>query len=136
LKPRCSCPDSATPCKHAAAVCYLVAEALDDDPFLLFTLRGRTKEALLAELRAHRQGLGPAALDDGLDPDAEALAALVAAGPQGEGADPGVPAREAWTWEATALPPLPDVPARPGTPAAWPADPPPDAPFDTPGLLI
>ena len=29
--------------------------------------------------------------------------------------------------------PLPELPARPGTPAAWPADPPADAPFDTPG---
>ena len=33
IGPRCSCPDDADPCKHAAAVCYLVADALDADPF-------------------------------------------------------------------------------------------------------
>ncbi len=136
LKPRCSCPDAAKTCKHAAAVCYLVAEALDDDPFMLFTLRGRTKEQLLAELRAHRCGLGAETRGDGLDPDADALAALVAAGPQGAGADPGVVAREAWAQPPGPVPPVPDAPARPGSPAAWPADPPPGAPFDTPGLLI
>ncbi len=135
LKPRCSCPDAAHTCKHAAAVCYLVAEALDDDPFLLFALRGRTKEQLLAELRDHRRRSGTAATD-GLDPDAEALAALVAAGPQGEGADPGVVARDAWSRDPPGLPPLPEGPARPGSPAAWPADPPEGAPFDTPGLLV
>ena len=137
LKPRCSCPDSAKTCKHAAAVAYLVAEALDDDPFQLFALRGRTREALLAELREHRRsGTGGAGADDGLDPDAEALATLVAAGPQGEGSDPGESAREAWARERPTLPPMPEPPARPGSPAAWPADPPTDAPFDTPGLLI
>ncbi len=135
LKPRCSCPDSAPTCKHAAAVAYLVAEALDDDPFQLFALRGRTKEALLAELRAHRRRPG-GGTDDGLDPAAAALAALVAAGPQGQAGDPGEPARNAWARERPPLPPLPDPPVRPGAPAAWPADPPPDAPFDTPGLLV
>ncbi|MCU1497378.1 MAG: hypothetical protein JWM47_1331, partial [Acidimicrobiales bacterium] len=92
LVPRCSCPDVAPTCKHIAAVAYLVAEVLDDDPFQLFALRGRTKEALLAELRAHRRRPGPdgrPAGDDGLDPDAGALAALVGGGPQGTGADPG-----------------------------------------------
>ena len=54
----CTCPDWATPCKHAAAVCYLVAEAFDDDPFLLLAFRGREREALLAELRARRAGPG------------------------------------------------------------------------------
>jgi len=139
LKPRCSCPDSAKTCKHAAALAYLVAEALDDDPFQLFVLRGRTRQALLAELRAHRRRLGPSGpgdAPDGLDPDAEALAALVAAGPHGEGADPGELAREAWSRPRTELPRQPEPPPRPGSPAAWPADPPSGAPFDTPGLLI
>ncbi|PLS75442.1 MAG: hypothetical protein CYG61_07465, partial [Actinobacteria bacterium] len=35
LQPRCSCPDWADPCKHSAAVCYLVAGLLDEDPFRL-----------------------------------------------------------------------------------------------------
>jgi uncharacterized Zn finger protein len=53
----CTCPDWATPCKHAAAVCYLMAEAFDDDPFLLLAFRGREREVLLAELRARRGSL-------------------------------------------------------------------------------
>lgn len=43
----CSCPDLANPCKHVAAVFFLVAEALDRDPFLLFRLRGMDREELL-----------------------------------------------------------------------------------------
>jgi uncharacterized Zn finger protein len=60
LTTSCTCPDWATPCKHAAAVCYLMAEAFDDDPFLLLAFRGREREALLDELR-DRRGL---AVDD------------------------------------------------------------------------
>ena len=29
----CSCPDGAVPCKHFAAMFYLLAEAFDEDPF-------------------------------------------------------------------------------------------------------
>lgn len=47
----CSCPDWAVPCKHVAAVHYVLAEALERDPFLLFRLRGLGREALLALLR-------------------------------------------------------------------------------------
>jgi uncharacterized Zn finger protein len=36
----CSCPDWSNPCKHVAAVYYLLAEELDRDPFLLLRLRG------------------------------------------------------------------------------------------------
>jgi uncharacterized Zn finger protein len=39
-------------------VCYLIAEAFDDDPFLLLAFRGREREALLAELRERRGGKG------------------------------------------------------------------------------
>ena len=49
--PRCNCPDDADPCKHAAAVCYLVAGALDADPFALLLLRGRTRGEVLSGLR-------------------------------------------------------------------------------------
>jgi hypothetical protein len=52
----CSCPDFAVPCKHSAAVCYLVADALDDDPFALLLLRGRRKDELLSALRSRRSG--------------------------------------------------------------------------------
>ncbi len=51
LEMSCSCPDAAVPCKHLAAVYYLLAEWLDRDPFILFELRGKDREALLADLR-------------------------------------------------------------------------------------
>ncbi|GAA1556135.1 SWIM zinc finger family protein [Kribbella hippodromi] len=50
----CTCPDFAVPCKHSAAVCYLIADALDEDPFALLHLRGRSKQDLLTTLRARR----------------------------------------------------------------------------------
>jgi uncharacterized Zn finger protein len=52
----CSCPDWENPCKHVAAVFYLMAEAFDRDPFLIFAWRGRDKERLLAGLRQRRRG--------------------------------------------------------------------------------
>ena len=56
LGPRCSCPDDADPCKHSAAACYLVTDALDADPFALFLLRGRTRDQVLAGIRTRRRG--------------------------------------------------------------------------------
>jgi uncharacterized Zn finger protein len=50
----CSCPDWANPCKHIAAVYYLLAERFDEDPFLIFKLRGRTKEEIIQALRQKR----------------------------------------------------------------------------------
>ena len=46
----CSCPDWSNPCKHIAGVYYLVAAELDQDPFLLFELRGLSRQDLLKEL--------------------------------------------------------------------------------------
>ena len=40
------------PCKHLAAVFYLLAEAFDDDPFGMLAWRGRGRDELLASLRA------------------------------------------------------------------------------------
>ena len=54
LETDCSCPDWANPCKHIAAVYYLLAERFDEDPFLIFKLRGRTKEDIIDALRKRR----------------------------------------------------------------------------------
>ena len=54
LQTSCSCPDWANPCKHIAAVYYILAERFDEDPFLLFKLRGRDKDAIIAALRERR----------------------------------------------------------------------------------
>jgi uncharacterized Zn finger protein len=51
LKTSCSCPDYSNPCKHIAAVYYLLGEEFDRDPFLLFKLRGLGREELLARLQ-------------------------------------------------------------------------------------
>ena len=50
----CSCPDYSNPCKHIAAVYYLLGEQFDIDPFLIFTLRGRTREQIIEALRNRR----------------------------------------------------------------------------------
>ncbi|WP_405800071.1 SWIM zinc finger family protein [Streptomyces sp. NBC_01506] len=50
LTPDCSCPDDGYPCKHAAALCYQTARLLDEDPFVLFLMRGRGEHEILADL--------------------------------------------------------------------------------------
>ena len=52
----CTCPDLGDPCKHVAATHYVLGEALDRDPFLLFELRGRTKAQVLGALRLASSG--------------------------------------------------------------------------------
>ena len=69
----CSCPDWENPCKHVAAVFYLMAESFDDDPFLIFAWRGRDKERLLAELRARRHG--PSANESGTEKSGDSVEA-------------------------------------------------------------
>jgi len=121
--PRCDCPDDADPCKHSAAACYLIADALDADPFALFLLRGRTRDQVLAGIRARRRGAAPGtgpAADDGRAPRPAGEAAQAAE-------DAGVDARTAFRTPVPGVPipavPLP--PRRPGAPAALPVDPPP-----------
>jgi uncharacterized Zn finger protein len=50
FKTSCSCPDWGDPCKHIAGVYYLIAAQLDQDPFLLFELKGLSRDALQKEL--------------------------------------------------------------------------------------
>lgn len=47
---RCSCPDSAVPCKHLAAVIYAVSKDIDQNPFWVFLFRGID---LVARLKAY-----------------------------------------------------------------------------------
>jgi uncharacterized Zn finger protein len=60
----CSCPDWGNPCKHAAAVHYILAEEFERDPFLIFRLRGMERDTLLAMLAGRQQAA---------DPDTEAV---------------------------------------------------------------
>lgn len=63
LETSCSCPDWSNPCKHIAAVYYLIGEEFDRDPFLLFKLRGLSREDLLDRLRPRVASAGETAGD-------------------------------------------------------------------------
>ncbi len=104
LGPECSCPDWAEPCKHAAALCYIAADLFDADPFALLTLRGRSRDQVLTEVRARRsERLG---------------VALTPSSDQPRGADPTISAAQAFRREPVPLDRSPAVPARPGAMAA------------------
>ncbi|MEU1459649.1 SWIM zinc finger family protein [Streptomyces sp. NPDC005727] len=107
LAPRCSCPDSGHPCKHAAALCYQMARLLDADPFVLLLLRGRGERELL----------------DALSRRSAARAARAAQ----EGAPrslPGVRAADALAPRRLPAPPQPlPVPPHPEQPPVYPAAP-------------
>ncbi|WP_435970693.1 SWIM zinc finger family protein [Streptomyces sp. Qhu_M48] len=108
LVPDCSCPDDGYPCKHAAALCYQAARLLDEDPFVLFLMRGRGEQELLAELTRRNAALS-------------AAESTAAAPPM-----PTVPARAVLAATERAAPPLPPplpLPDRPGRPAVFPPDP-------------
>lgn len=88
LDMECSCPDWGFPCKHLSAALYLLAEAFDDDPFLVLAWRGRARDDLLAALR------GLAADDDADRPDPLAVQDVPLADRVGDFYAPGVsPAR-------------------------------------------
>jgi uncharacterized Zn finger protein len=127
--PRCNCPDDADPCKHAAAACYLIADALDADPFAVFLLRGRTCDQVLAGIRARRRGTvsgrataGGAASGDRVG-DRPSPAARSGPPTDDEGVDARTAFRTPVPWVPIPAVPLP--PRRPGSPAALPVDPPP-----------
>ncbi|MBI4747440.1 MAG: SWIM zinc finger family protein [Acidobacteria bacterium] len=67
IKTNCSCPDSSNPCKHIAAVYYILAEKFDEDPFEIFFWRGRSQEKLITNLRNLRGA------DDEPDPTPEPI---------------------------------------------------------------
>ena len=56
LDMHCSCPDWGVPCKHLAAVCYVLAEEFDRDPFAMLAWRGKARDELLAALRKLQPG--------------------------------------------------------------------------------
>ncbi|WP_406403329.1 SWIM zinc finger family protein [Streptomyces sp. NBC_00879] len=108
LIPDCSCPDDGYPCKHAAALCYETARLLDEDPFVLFLMRGRGEREILADL-SHRNATRSAA--------------------ERTGAASGTPVPTVPASEALAARPLPSLPppfappAHPGRPPAYPQTP-------------
>lgn len=57
---RCSCPDPVNPCKHIGAVYYQLGDYFARDPFILFQLRGRSKQDIIADLRQRRSAVADA----------------------------------------------------------------------------
>ncbi|MBV9774748.1 MAG: SWIM zinc finger family protein, partial [Gemmatimonadetes bacterium] len=82
LKTDCSCPDWANPCKHVAATFYILAEAFDEDPFLVLAWRGRPKERLLERLRELRGAAEPPAQEPGDAPEEPRTGGFWRAGPE------------------------------------------------------
>ncbi len=78
LETDCTCPDWSNPCKHIAAVFYLMAEAFDKDPFLIFKLRGMEREEFLNSLQASGAARGESG--DNIGQEAEDPAGDRAAG--------------------------------------------------------
>ncbi|MFC8276153.1 SWIM zinc finger family protein [Streptomyces sp. NPDC057271] len=109
LVPDCSCPDDGFPCKHAAALCYQSARLLDEDPFVLFLMRGRGEQEILAAL-TQRNAARSAAEKTAATPPMATVPARTALAPHPGHALPSLP------------PPFP-APARPGRPPAYPPDP-------------
>lgn len=93
LEPVCSCDEYDSPCRHAAAVCYQVAWLLDDDPFLLLLIRGRSERQLVAELQEIQER------DAGPEP-----------APPGAATASATLARDAFAAVPQPLPELPPVP--------------------------
>ena len=73
LQTECSCPDWSNPCKHIAAVYYLLGEEFDRDPFLLFALRGGSKGEIFAGLVEAESSTAELAADEPLPLDLTAF---------------------------------------------------------------
>lgn len=71
IRTECTCPDWGNPCKHIAAVYYLLAERFDEDPFLIFALRGRSRDEVTAALRERRTSEADPATADRATPSAD-----------------------------------------------------------------
>jgi uncharacterized Zn finger protein len=117
LSTRCTCPDWGDPCKHVAAAHYILGEALDRDPFLLFELRGRTREQVLEALRRARSGAATASLAAEVEVASIELPRLADAEYEG----PPLPLADFhYAFDAPALPGA--MLRQLGAPAAWSAE--------------
>jgi uncharacterized Zn finger protein len=67
LDQRCTCTERVRLCRHVAAVHTAAGTLIDRDPFLLLTLRGRSREALLRALRSERGSSVISSPGEGLD---------------------------------------------------------------------
>jgi uncharacterized Zn finger protein len=92
----CNCPDHGVPCKHLAAVFYLLAESFDDDPFAILALRGRDRQTLLDNVRARRGDVPLPAPDPSASGPSSGPSAAGTSDPSSAGTSgPGEPERPA-----------------------------------------
>lgn len=116
LSTECSCPDWGDPCKHVAALCYLIADMFDVDPFALMLVRGRGRDEVLGEIRSRR---------------AASLGTDVSVGSDlPRGVDPGMSASDAYREEPVPLDRAVVLPREPGTLLRLAAAPPADSGVD------
>ena len=122
LRTGCTCPDLVEPCKHAAAVVYLLAERLDTDPFTALQLRGVERDALLSLVADRRAASAGHDTGDPGDPGATGDAGLdgdARAGRQaGRRRDPSTPRllpADAAFWRGRPVPPPPPTALPAGT---------------------
>ncbi len=127
LKTDCSCPDWSNPCKHIAAVYYLLGEEFDRDPFLIFKLRGMERQTLLSLLSGSEaaakkpRGRKGSAVSEGVSEEAAAFP------PEPLPTDPKVfwaqtPAEEDLTGEVSIPPVAAALPKRLGNFPFWRAE--------------
>jgi uncharacterized Zn finger protein len=64
IKIRCSCPDYAVLCKHAAAALYGVGHLLDSEPELFFRIRGVDQSELVSDAMSRQQAADSLGLDE------------------------------------------------------------------------
>lgn len=128
IVPTCTCTSVDRPCKHAAAVAHLIADAIADEPFDLLHLRGVSRVNLIERLTASRR-------DAGFEPPDQAAPATDAANDEPEASEPTEP-ELAWSVGAGVLPPDLVPPASAGALPPFPTPPPPGASFDEAGLRM
>jgi uncharacterized Zn finger protein len=81
LDPTCTCDGWELPCQHAAGLSYQAGWLLDEDPFVLLLLRGRSRETLLEDLQHRSSAAIPAVT---APPELEGVLASAAASTAGE----------------------------------------------------
>jgi uncharacterized Zn finger protein len=130
LDPSCTCDGWELPCQHAAALCYQLGWLLDEDPFVLLLMRGRSRESLLDDLQ-HRMTAGFSVASGNPDhsgsvgPQPERAGGVgpggIRAGAVGSGPESGSAARGALAGtlaaEAYAISAMPGLPEPPDLPA-------------------
>ncbi len=129
----CSCTTPGSPCKHVAAVLYIMADAFDEDPLDLLEFRGLDAQSVIERVNAIRLGSEepPVAETAEIEPPAEA--ASTNNPPEVPGSV--MPGALAWERLPTERPePLP-IPSEPTTVTPWSTSPPPKSPFTAAGLL-